>query len=141
MTNSDLLRHKQIKLHMAQQPKEVADVSIRLWESMANELISIIGTGGFMSLYARSLFLVHPSFPWLAAEKPPSDKSSRFVQLKTSLAGQKPEQASAANTMLLITFTDILAALIGDPLTTSILRTAWGNIASDTAHKESKNEQ
>ncbi|HET9113173.1 MAG TPA: hypothetical protein VFN66_04825 [Burkholderiales bacterium] len=125
---------------MTQHPEAVADVSIRLWESMASEIISIVGTGGFMSLYARSLHLVRPSFSWLVAEAASADKSHRFAQLKTSLAGQTPEQASAANIMLLITFTDILAALIGDPLTTSILGTAWGNTASDTADKESKNE-
>jgi hypothetical protein len=44
-----------------------------------------------------------------------------------SLEGQTPAQASEANRLLLITFTDILAALIGEQLTTSILRLAWGS--------------
>ena len=140
MAYRDVPRHEEIKHHMTQHPDRVTDVSIRLWESMASEIISLVGTGGFISLYARSLFLVRPSFPWLVVDAAPADKSHRFEQLKTTLAGQSPEHARAANIMLLITFTDILAALIGDPLTTSILGTAWGNTASDTADKESKNE-
>lgn len=43
-----------------------------------------------------------------------------------SLEGQAPAQASEANSLLMITFTDILASLIGEQLTTSILRLAWG---------------
>ena len=47
------------------------------------------------------------------------------------LERQTPAQASEANRLLLITFTDILASLIGEQLTTSILRLAWANDASD----------
>jgi len=50
-------------------------------------------------------------------------------------------QASAANSLLLIKFTDILASLIGEGLTTSILRSAWGNDAPNRAGKELKHEQ
>lgn len=140
MDNGNLLRHQQIKSHMAQQPEKIVDVSIDLWQSLANEIISLVGEVGFMSVFSRSLFLVHPSFPWLAAEELPADKSLRFAQLKTSLAGQTPAQADAANIKLLITFTDILAVLIGDPLTTRILHASWGDVALDTADKESQHE-
>jgi hypothetical protein len=64
----------------------------------------------------------------------------RFAELKVRLAEQTPAQASAASRLLLITFTDILASLIGEQLTTSILRSAWGDDASDKAGKELKNE-
>ena len=54
--------------------------------------------------------------------------------------GQTTAQISAANCLLLTTFTDILASLIGEELTISILRLAWGNVASDRAGKEYINE-
>ena len=54
--------------------------------------------------------------------------------------GQTTAQISAANCLLLITFTDILASLIGEELTISILRLAWSNVASDWVGKEYINE-
>ena len=48
-------------------------------------------------------------------------------------------QASEANSLLQITFTDILVLLIGEPLTANILRLAWGNEAWDRASKEFRN--
>jgi len=140
METDNLLRHQIIKSLMAQHPEKVADAAINIWEQMATKIISIVGEGGFNSLYARSVFLAQRTFPWLAASPLPPQTSHRFAELKTSLAEQMPAQASAANSLLLITFTDIMASLIGDQLTTSILRSAWGNDASDWADKEFKNE-
>lgn len=117
----------------------VADTAVLLWALMAGEIIPIVGESGFNSLYARSIFLAQPTFPWLAAgtRTPPGDH--RFADLKTKLEGQTPADARAANHLLLITFTDILASLIGEELTASILRSAWGSDASQWAAKESKN--
>jgi len=136
MEINDLLRQQIIKSLMAQHPEKVADAAINLWEQMSIQIISIVGEGGFNSLYVRSLFLTQSTFPWL----PPPQADHRFAQLKVSLEGQTPTLASEANHLLLITFTDILATLIGEQLTTSILRSAWGNDVSDRAGKEFDNE-
>ena len=136
METSDLLRHQIIESFMAQHTEKVADAAINLWEQMATQIISIIGEGGFNSLYARSVFLTRSTFPGLAASPLPPQADHRFAELKTTLEGQTPAQASEANRLLLITFTDILASLIGEQLTTSILRSAWGNDASDRAGDE-----
>ncbi|BBP02094.1 hypothetical protein [Sulfuriferula nivalis] len=64
----------------------------------------------------------------------------RFAELQTSLQQQAPVLASEANTLLLITFTDILATLIGEELMSSILRAAWVNDVTDKTDKEFKNE-
>ena len=140
MENSYLLRHQIINNLMARQPEKVADAALSLWEQMAAQIISIVGEGGFNSLYARSVFLTQLTFPWLAASALSPQAEHRFAQLKISFEGQTPAEASAANSLLLITFTDILAALIGEQLTTRILRSAWGNDASDRAGKEFQNE-
>jgi hypothetical protein len=145
MGTSDLLRHQIINNLTAQHPEKVADVAINLWEQMATQIISVVSEGGFNSLYARSVFLTQQAFPWLAASVLSPQTDHRFAELKTSLEGQTPAQASEANRLLLITFTDILASLIGERLTTRILRLAWGseellaghpNDASDKAGDE-----
>ena len=63
---------------------------------------------------------------------------SRFADLKINLEGRDLTQASEASITLLITFIDILILLIGDLLTTTILRSAWGDDALDTDVKESR---
>jgi len=138
METNVLLRHQIIKSLLAQHAENVADAAIILWEQMATEVISIVGEGGFGSLYARSVFLAQTAFPWLApiSVKPQTDH--RFAELRMSLEAQTPAQASEANVLLLITFTDILASLIGEQLTSNILHSAWGNDASNWALKEFK---
>ena len=115
------------------------DAAIKLWEQMATQIISIVGEDGFNSLYTRSLFLNQTTFPWLAASQLAPQTEQRFAELKASLEGQTPAQASEANSLLLITFTDILASLIGEQLTTRILGLAWGTDISHSAGS-SKNE-
>jgi hypothetical protein len=141
METGDLLRHQIIESLMATRHAEkVADAAVILWEQIASQIISVVGEGGFTSLYARSLFLTQPSVPWLAAGALSPQADHRFAGLKTCLEAQRPEQASAANRLLLITFTDILASLVGEELTITLIRSAWGNDASDKAGKEFENE-
>lgn len=140
MEPRDQLRHQLIEGLMAPHTENVADAAIDLWKQMATQIISIVGEGGFNSLYARSVYLVQPKFPWLAANSLSPQTDQRFAELKKRLEGQTPLQAREANSLLLLTFTGILAALIGEPLTTRILRSAWGNDASYSTSKESKND-
>jgi len=121
---SDLLKQQIVKRRMAQSTEEVADAAINLWEQMATQIIFIVGEGGFNSIYARSVFLTQSTFPWLAADSLSPQTDHRFAELKISLEGQTPEQINAGNSLLLITFTDILASLIGEQLTSLILRSA-----------------
>jgi len=125
---------------MAPHTENVADAAIGLWEQMATQIISIVGEDGFNSLYARSIFLAQPEFPWLAANSLSPQTDQRFAELKKRLEGQTPSQAREANSLLLLTFTGILATLIGEPLTSRILRSAWDNDASYSTSKESKND-
>ena len=140
METRDLPRHQLIERLVAQHPEKVADAAINLWEQMATQIISIVGEEGFKALFARSVFLAQPTFPWLAASSLSQQTDQRFAELKKALEGQTPAQACEANTLLLLTFTDILAALIGEPLTTRILWTAWGDDASTGTRKEFTHE-
>lgn len=119
-----------------QRPEAIPDVSVSLWERLASELISIIGEGGFQSLYARSIHLTSAMYPWLTPVHPKPGTDARFAGLKKDLEGKDAVLAGEANITLLITFIDILTMLIGELLTASILRAAWGDDALDTAVKE-----
>ena len=141
METRELLRQQLVKRLMAQpSEEEVAVTAIDLWEQMATQIISIIGEGGFDSLYMRSVCLTQSTYPWLAAVLPQSKTDQRFKDLQISFEGQTPEQANAANSLLLITFTDILATLIGEQLTIRLLRSAWGEDPSEKPGKELQNE-
>jgi hypothetical protein len=139
METDNLQRRRIIRNLITPHTEKIADVAIILWEQMATQIILIVGEGGFNSLYARSVFLTQSTFPWLSADSPSPQTGQRFGELKKSFEGQTPVQVAEANSLLLITFTDILASLIGEQLTNSILRSAWGNDASNRPGKEFKN--
>ena len=117
-------------------PEAVVDVTIDLWGRLAADLIEIIGEGGFQSLYSRSAHLVSAIFPWMVLSHPWQQTDSGFADLKKSLEGREFEEISEASITLLITFVDILALLIGEHLTTSILHSAWDDDVMDIAGKE-----
>jgi len=138
MVADEALRQQLIQSAMANPIGEVPDVAIQLWQPLSSQLIPIIGEGGFNALYDRSLYLTHAAFPWLAVSEPSRPVERRFSDLKISLAGPDAVEASKASHMLILTFTNILASLIGEHLTIDILGSAWGNLASqsDIAGKE-----
>lgn len=140
MESAALLRQQIIASLMAQKPEHIADTAMDHWQKLADEIISIVGEAGFNSLYERSVHLAQSAYPWLPLCPSPSQTLHRFADLGARLADQAPADARAANNLLLTTFTDILASLIGEQLTASILRTAWGDPASFTAGKELDNE-
>ena len=135
MGTSDLLRHQIIKSLPLLQTEKISDAAVVIWEQMAKEIISIAGVGGFNTLYSRSLVLTQSTYFWLEFDPHSTQTGHRFAELKMCLERQTPEHASEANLLLLITFTDTLASLIGEQLTTNILRLAWGYDAADSASK------
>ena len=140
MQTSDLLRHQLINRLTTQRPEKGTDAVVDLWTQLADQLILIIGAGGFDSLFARSVFLSQSTYPWLAVRCECSSIDHRFGDLKKSLQAQSLALARDSNCLLLTTFTDILASMIGERLTTRILDSAWEIDARDTADKEITND-
>lgn len=139
MQTRDLLRHQLIKRLTTQRNEKGADAAVDLWTQMAAQLILIIGAGGFDSLYARTVFLSQSTYSWLAADSVAPQTDQRFACLKDGLQAQSATLAREANCRLLITFTDILASMIGENLTIRILDSAWHIDTPDTADKEINN--
>lgn len=126
-----------------QQPEAVVATSLHLWQCLSLSLISIIGDSGFQSMYIRSLFLAAARFPWLPRSSHvamlKNGNTTRFDTLHAALAAQAQQdahEAAEAGIVMLQTFVDILALLIGEHLTTSILVSAWGDVALDSAAKD-----
>lgn len=140
METEHLLRQQLIQGLIAEPPENVVNAAISLWDQLSGQIVSIVGQGGFDSLYARSLFLSQSTFPWLEASALSAQTERGFAELQTSFEAQTPAQAAAANSLLLVTFTDILAALIGEQLTTRILRSAWSSSDQDTVRRELQND-
>ncbi len=140
MATMDTARHRAIQSLVAPRAGgSVADISIALWESLAAELGLIIGDGGFLPLYRRSVQLSATRFPSLSPAgeaAAPTGEKSRFASLRTSFEGRTCEDTSEASAALFNTFIDMLARLIGEALTLSILRSAWGDTPFELTDKE-----
>src|SRR5690606_35621159 len=93
-------RNQVIRKAVMQRPEAMLDVTINLWQSLAFELIAIIGEGGFQSLYARSIHLSNATFPWLTCAHPAQGTDSRFAGLKKNLEAQDLAQAGEASITL-----------------------------------------
>ena len=129
-------RRQFIKDALQRQPDAVVQTTIHLWELLAPELISIIGDGGFATLYARSLRLTCKQHAWLTQQGPKPSGKERFTELRNGLKIQSSAQASKASLDLFTIFLDLLASLIGEELTTHLLHSAWSKETSETPAKD-----
>lgn len=136
MPSSDLLRRQIIESLTTQRSDPAAEAVTSLWAPLATQIISIVGPAGFESLYARSVFLCQATFAWLSSNSTSAQSDAWLVDLKSRLQGQSPALASEANCLLLLTFTNLLASLIGEPLTARILNSAWDKTTRETIRKD-----
>lgn len=121
---------------MAVQHEPLGQITVQLWEQLAKSLMPIIGKDGFRTLYDRSVHLAGEKYDWLSnAQLLLARADAPFDVLQEILQGRTHQEASEAGILLLNTFIDILALLIGDHLTTNLLCAAWGS-AFETAQKE-----
>ena len=65
MGTSNFPLHRMIKNLQQLQTGNIPDAAVLVWEQMADQIISIVGEGGFNTLYSRSLVLTQPTYFWL----------------------------------------------------------------------------
>jgi hypothetical protein len=140
MESSDLTRYQIIKRLVARHSDQGADAVTDLWRQLTDQVIFIVGEIGFESLYARSVFTTQSTYPWLSESSVAPQPDGRFGGLKMTLERQTPTEAREANVLLLKNLTGILASMIGEQLTANILRSAWGDDATDPFDKDFNNE-
>lgn len=136
-------RKKLIRRQLTLIPNDKKSSVIQSWQTLAAQLMSIIGEDGFLVLYARSLHLLRATVPLLPNSGAEPSSTSWLADLEIAFAGQDLIEANSANQQLLMTFTNILASLIGESLTIEILRSAWGDTAAykDSASKEIEDDK
>jgi hypothetical protein len=141
MAAIDATRRKMIRRAVMQLPDVMPEVSIDLWIRLARELSSIVGDGGFKSLYLRSVHLTKATFSWIELNAPAHSINFHLSSLKDDLAKQDYIEACEASIALLITFLEILDVLIGRSLTIDILRLAWGRQALSMESKKKQSDE
>jgi len=97
---------------------------VQPWLYLTDQLMPLIGEGGFCRLFARALRLsaVHFEPPAsFAVTRPASDL---LMSLTRTLNEIGPARAGAANAVLLDTFTTLLGKLIGEALTKQLIDVA-----------------
>jgi hypothetical protein len=116
--------------------QQMADAAVLVWRAVQGALAPIIGERGFAALYKRSVYLRRTSDPWLSAAHEGLSLPCDFAALHTALAQQSSANAAAAHSALLLAFCDLLATLIGAPLTERLLKPVWEKISSGIAAQD-----
>lgn len=105
--------------------RAVAEATISTWHQAAVRLAPVIGRQGVDVLFRRSLHLTKSTVPWLAMANDEGDCTALLSTLQTRLAERETAAALEAGHALLANFTELLASLIGNPLTERLLAPIW----------------
>lgn len=103
----------------------IASAAGRLYERAFQQLTPLIGAAGIAAIYTRAVHIAQREFPWLAPVEGTHGGDGLVSNLETRLARQEASTAAAAAVAVLIALADLLSSLIGDGLTTGVLREAW----------------
>lgn len=118
------------------QARVVAEAAAAEWRRLDGVLSSVIGHGGVAALFRRSLFLVRAQCPWLPGEHAGALDPVEFSELQAALAQQTAADAAVADQDLKRTFHDLLASLIGSPLTERLLSAPSGSSSNGDAAQD-----
>ena len=102
-----------------------AEATAAAWRLVAVQLAPVIGARGLDVLFSRALYQTSTTFPWLAFAVDRGGSASPLPSLMVCLADQHTSTAAEASYTLLLTFTELLATLIGESLTTRLLAPVW----------------
>jgi hypothetical protein len=102
-----------------------AEATAATWRLVATQLAPVIGARGLDVLFSRALHQTTVEFPWLAVAVDRGGSASPLPSLMVCLTGQLAATAAEASYVLLLTFTELLATLIGESLTKRLLAPVW----------------
>ena len=105
--------------------RSIAEATIGTWRRMAARLAPVIGAKGVDILFRRSLHMTSISFRWLEIAENHEDNADPAASILARLSSREAETAAEAGYTLLVTFTELLATLIGESLTVRLLLPAW----------------
>lgn len=108
------------------------------WFNLYAALSPIIGNGGVMTLFKRSVSMTRAAHPWLASMPEEFELPGDFTALQAALAQQASIEAAAGNKAVLQTFLDILMSLIGESLAERLLSSVWDDSSHDDMRETSR---
>ncbi|MCC2957317.1 hypothetical protein LK542_17010 [Massilia sp. IC2-477] len=123
----------------APEPTAGNSALVQPWRRIATQLCPLIGESGFCALFGRAVHVIGPDYAWLAPRQACRAPEQLFSALEERMALVDGQRAAAASDALLRTFTDLLAALIGERLTQQLLASATS--AADHPAGQQKNAQ
>jgi len=130
ITDRELCRET-IRRTLRQRAKDTSDAlsiataTSEIWLLMSAQLTPVIGGNGVDAILRRSLYLVSAAFPWLTSPDEHVDHESLPVRISVRFAGRDSVVVEQASCSFLITFTELLATLIGNSLTRRLLASVW----------------
>jgi len=98
-----------------------------VWQAIDVALSPVLGSRGVAALYRRSLHVTGAAHPWLARLNECAGGELDLAALESVFAQQSVVDATAGGNALLQTFYQLLASLIGAPLTERMLRSVWSD--------------
>jgi hypothetical protein len=116
--------------------EQVANATLAVWQEIDATLVPVLGQRGVAALFNRSLNLVSSTHPWLAVGLGGALEAVDPAALRSALLGRTPADALADATALYRTFHELLAGLIGVPLTNRLLRSVWEPSTGATAAQD-----
>ena len=114
------LRHDMIRKTLAPRAGSDADAraiavaTISIWQQISVRLVRLIGVRGVDALFCRSLHLAGRSFPFLIDGGNHRDRVALLAHFRACIETREKLFAAEVCFVLLATFTDLLATLIGE---------------------------
>ena len=118
--------------------QNVAELVTNTFHEIAQVLAPIIGQQGMEALYRRSLQLAGSMCAQLHATSKVVSMALNLELLKVELAKQTAAVAASAGSKLLHVFHELLASLIGTPLTERLLGSFWLNFLGASSARTAK---
>lgn len=103
----------------------VVEITIDTWRQVGDQLTPVIGARGVEVLFKRALHVASRDYPWLARTGEGGDAAAPSAVLGARLEARDPATAAEASYALLVTFTELLASMIGGSLTDRLLDPVW----------------
>ena len=105
--------------------KAIAEATAATWDRVTLQLAPVIGARGLDTLFGRALHVTSAAFPWLAVGVHRESGAGPLPRLAACLERQDAATAAEGSYALLVTFTELLATLIGESLTLRLLAPVW----------------
>lgn len=121
-------------------PERLIAASARLLGRLAHQIALVIGPLGVEAIFRRAVKLRKSEFAFLDERIIPPERGDSLVEpLRACLQEQEPETIREVSVVVFATFAGLLATVIGDRLTWSLLQQIWPDtLLPDTELQETE---